>query len=330
MKVYSFEFGTNPSWYVNEWKGAKFLGTNDPRFIGNKNFLKLDKGVDISAIEKDKNNISRFKPGSFFAQIGEFPGRHRVIALKDDGRCVIRKSNDTSSDYALAIVTLDRRYYRIVDIENAVNSEDPDEMYINPAEVVRTYNDGGICVAAIQFDLLSDNDQMYTMIIFNRIMKKYEYHVIYADKGCLWCMDYTKSDDVNEDTMDEWAKEDLQRRYRAQGFTCNFNRPITDINVCYDDEYEYFSTLIDENTPNEITLHTITVPRKAKVNEVVSILTKYKSGLKNGGKFNKAITWTFEPSNEMVKKCGFELNFIMDATGVVREIPKNMIQGFRI
>lgn len=300
MKIYSFEFGSKPlNWYRNEFKDMVFLGTESRKFQQNRNFIKFDEELFTPDIE--------IKEGTWYNPIMEFPDKsvksHISTKTGDTSIELLENSEYYSNDFDLAIIVLDKSHFRLIDW-----------CLINDShEIIKTrdseYND----IAVVKLSDTGAKSEM-VLIVFNNIMKQYEYYEIRYKKNdegirTLICRNRTKQ--VGKEVMDDWKQHDIENTYRDtkervvlrhhSPFRYQLHYFCTNYIICKDIDVDIVKSIV----PDWVRI----VPE--------SILSEYdfNTGTKALTFFNYDVF-----SDELVKrfeKLGIRYYFIMDETGKI-------------
>lgn len=303
MEIYTFNFTKKSTqWYLNEFRNMKFIATDSHSFPTNRNFIRIDDSFT-------ENDIEFIDTDSYSSPTIVIKKPCRLINHNENMNAHIMESTRKKvDDHSLAVVMIDRSLYRIVACHIG-NGED-DINGITP-EIRKSVTIDKFKAFAIQFDLKTYTRQYVVMVLYNRLLKKYEYYIITTHCGKLLCSE--RSEFIGKDVMKEWEAYDvLDNHMNDMNIELMFNFPCTKYYITTKSyENELIQILSETSRQNDVlnSRKIITVDDDASEEEVISAI--------NDGcdsKFNNlALSWYGLEPIYHIKPVRY--NFIMSTTG---------------
>lgn len=178
MKIYSFELGRKPvTWYYNEFKDMKFIGTASRRFKSNRNFLRIDNSIQ-------KEDI-KFTSGTYYSPAIDINVELYLKELNQEKQLFVLNPSNRGEHTKIAFLVIDSDCYRLLTIlaynSAYYNMDDvPENAGYNPPYIAKAVNSDDVKVAMIEFDDPKDeNDiQVVSISVYNTQFKQYEYYII--------------------------------------------------------------------------------------------------------------------------------------------------------
>lgn len=299
MKIYSFEFGNKPVKYeVNKFKDKEFLGTQSRNFYPSKSLVLLPHNY---------NFVESIKLGSFYAPIAKTDSNVYVSINKFSFNLDLINGIDEDSDDNLIILLLDTQYYRILDY--ALHSEYFNEGLNICTEICKTWRGKTVEVAAVTARSNMKETFIIILVLYNKLLKKYQYYEIRKTETGIVCADKSKD---NKSTLDKWAEEDKRRKYAGIHFNEFIQSPRGKFYVAFEKDYDELSNILEQ--------WFISKPIIVKNDDLTSQQTiNLIKETFHGSKL--ALTWYKQKpvinTNQNIEY-PIELNFTMDETGVLR------------
>lgn len=308
MKIYSFEFGSKPVKYeLSEYNGKTFFGTMSRSFYPSKSMMTVENPGEFQEI----NN------GTFFNPIITTKSKSRVeinqfsfninVETGGNNKTDIKKILSATDDDDIAIVLIDTNVYRLVDYTM-------DNMSLNkkrsPVSIAKTWSGKTTDVALITVKRkYMVHPIVVVLILFNKLLKKYEYISIVKTSDGLKCVNDTEK--VGKNVIDTWVEYDEKNNKPSCRIHEYIPRPTGKFYITKTEYEEELKNLIDDNLSGIKPV--IALINNEEPNHVSKVIKDIFRGKKN------ALTWYRVPIIKgTTDGSAIELNFTMDETGIVR------------
>lgn len=302
MKIFSFEFGKEPIKYeLSEYNGKMFFGTMSRSFYPSKSMMTVDRPEDF----KNPENGCMYKPiittkYPSMVDINEFSFNLNIVSADPaDGDC------DHSDHEDLAIIMIDTDIYRLVNYTIHPDNfrEDGPCIYIPKVWSGKTTD----AVVMLVSDKLPDQAFAMILVLYNRVIKRYEYFRINKTPDGLSCVDKTNS--IGKRNIKAWINYDNVNKKRAARIKEYIPGPCGKFYITkakYKDELD--NLLANYNIPFTPVILSVEDNETDKIKDMIKETFRGKKNV---------LTWYKLPivkSDENIIK----LNFTMDETGIVR------------
>ena len=208
MFIYNFEFGTETvNWGLKEFKSMDFIGTDSIKFYGNNNFLRVN----------DKTNIE-VKHGTYYDPAIIIPNAKSLQINATNMH--ISTLNDDGIDDLAAIITLENKNYRLVKYSVGFEADKAD------CQILKQVTTPNHRVLLLLFD--GNNESVFTLILFNNTLKRYEYWTISHNKdGKLVLKNLTGGDKEINKALEEFETYDKKNKCKSCKISLYYNFPMT-------------------------------------------------------------------------------------------------------
>lgn len=310
MNIYSFEFGTAAvNWFVNEWKNMNFIATRSRRFQGNLTFMRIDQALT--------EEIVSIRKGTYHSPAIVLPEEYKLINHNETMNVQLVLNNPSKDKYAIAIIIIDKDFYRMVDYHLGVDVADESGIAdVAYPEVKKVCIGDTTQAAIIQFKINQEPGQIVPMILFNKLSKEYEYYNIYTYNEKLYCNRMT-GDDVDA-ALAAWEESDAKSGRKDKYFNMTIFQPVTKYFVTTESKYDEMVELLSKFPSGAKHRKFLAIPdREVKYTDrVLDMLKDLQEGKSCATTF-----YGFTPKmNDRQRKNAPAYNFIMDETGKVTGI----------
>ena len=315
--IYAFNFAAKQTEFsINEFKDMKFIAV-DYQVPQSRTMLKLDPDTSMEDIVIAKGSL-KFIMSSTKAAIEM---KEPMILINDNRNMntSLMKTSTENQDYTIAYIMIDKSIYRMVDYCRTNQFFDSTKVCPEIRKEVVTKEKN---IAVVQFDLYIAFLLYCIMILYNNIMKRYEYYQITVNKkhDGLICENLTFK--LSNKDLKAWADFDKKNNFNYERFMLGFNRPVTRAYITLDDDNDTYCqelmNMLEEKSPHLLNPIIFRYnpsysdeDKEDSLNQIKEEMEKYKIN---------CLTWykLDEPFN--IPGIRIRYNFIMDETGVVRMV----------